>query len=144
MLKNRWLKVTIVVAVLILSIAVGTIYYYITTTVERTTAQLVQLALAKVFFFSILSYVLVWVARIYRAEAHNLVVNQHRQNALRTFETFIAASGDDSTKSAVLLQATQCIFSHQHTGFTSYEQDVTASPKVLEIIRSMMPSSSPS
>ena len=142
--KKQWLTATIVLAVFILTMASGAIYYYMTNAADRTTAQLVQLALAKLFFFSILSFALVWAARMYRAESHNLVVNQHRQNALRTFETFIAASGDESTKSAVLLQATQCIFSHQATGFVQYEQEVAASTKVLEIVRSMMPSSGPS
>ena len=142
--KERWLTATIALAALVFAVASGAIYYYMTSTVERTTAQLVQLGLAKVFLFSILSYVLVWTARMYRAESHNLVVNQHRQNALKTFETFVAASGDESTKSAVLLQATQCIFSHQATGFVQHEQEVATSPKVLEIVRSMIPSSGPS
>ena len=118
--KKQWLTVTIVLAIFILAMAFGAIYFYMTDTADRTTAQLVQIALAKVFFFSILSFALVWAARMHRAESHNRVVNQHRQNALKTFETFITASGDESTKSAVLLQATQCIFSHQATGFVQY------------------------
>ena len=85
--------------------------------------------------FSILSYIVVWSGKIYKAHKHNYVVNRHRQNALSSFETFIKATSDDATKNAVLIQATQSIFVPQHTGYIGYESDILSSPQILEIIK---------
>jgi hypothetical protein len=78
----------------------------------------------------------VWCGKSYRAYRHNAVVNRHRQNALATFEAFAKAASDAETKNAVLLQATQCIFSPQQTGYVSGEPE-TAMPQVLEIVRNV-------
>ena len=68
---------------------------------------------------------------------HNFVVNQHRQNALTSFETFAKAANDDQTKSAVLLQATNCIFSPQASGYADSAVEAPGSPRIMEIIRNM-------
>src|SRR5882724_4341617 len=86
-------------------------------TPDYTPAQSVQLVIAKIIIFSVLLSATLWAGRIYRATRHNQVVNKHRQNALSTFETFTKAASDDATKSAVLLQATNCIFSPQQSGY---------------------------
>lgn len=102
------------------------------------TAVVVQLTVAKIIGFSILFSAVLWAGRIYRAHRHNYVVNKHRQNALSTFEAFAkAASGDSETKNAVLLQATQCIFNPQATGYLGQEKDSDGHSSVLEIFRSM-------
>lgn len=100
------------------------------------TSVAVQLALAKLIAFSLLFSAVLWAGRIYRAHRHNYVVNKHRQNALSTFEAFAKATeGDTATKNAVLLQATQCIFSPQTTGYLSQEKESEGSTQILEVIR---------
>jgi hypothetical protein len=79
---------------------------------------------------------MIWTGRIYRAYKHNAVVNRHRANALATFEAFAKAASDMETKNAVLLQATQCIFAPQQTGYVSGEPETTM-PPVLEIVRNL-------
>ena len=76
--------------------------------------------------------------RNYKSHKHNEVVNRHRHNALTTFETFsTAASGDEQTKNAVLLEATRSIFSNQSTGYSNTDRDVEVpANKVFEIFRS--------
>lgn len=135
----KWLAATGAFALAILGYGVWNAYYYMTHALDMPTAQWVQVAISKLVIFSVLYFGLVWVGRMYRAESHNWVINQHRQNALSTFETFVKAASDDQTKNAVLLQATQSIFSHQPSGFAQRDQEVTSSPQVLEIIRNMMP-----
>ena len=98
-------------------------------------SQMLQLAISKVVVFSILITATVWAGRIYRAHRHNEVLNRHRQNALTTFETFAAAASDQQVKDAVLLQATQCIFLPQATGYTSPEPESASLPQVHEFIR---------
>lgn len=105
--------------------------------VDLTTAETIQLAIAKVILFSLLFSALVWVGRVYRSHRHNFVVNKHRQNALASFETFAQAAQDEQTKSAVLLQATNCIFAPQSSGYSDSSTEAPSSPSVVEIIRSM-------
>jgi len=108
----------------------------------RTLPDTIQFVAARIILFGILSYALVSAVRIYRAEAHNQVVNAHRHHALSTFETFTAASSDNATRNAVLMQATQCIFSHRPSGFGQREDDVAPQSQVLELTRNVLPKSS--
>jgi hypothetical protein len=94
-----------------------------------------QVIVAKVLLFSILLSAIVWCGRMYRAHRHNAVVNRHRQNALSSFETFVQSTGDEQTKNAVLVQATQSIFAQQPSGYSSQDPDTTGPAQILEILR---------
>ena len=51
-----------------------------------------------------------------------------------------AASADEQTKNAVLLQATKCIFSAQNTGYLGQpDKDSEGGPQILEVWRSLSP-----
>lgn len=93
-----------------------------------STSQSIQTAIPKLFIFSLLLTSSVWCGKTYRAYRHNAVVNRHRQHALSTFQAFAQAAIDPATKDAVLLQATQCIFSQQPTGFIQIEPESTSLP----------------
>lgn len=134
---KRWLIATIIFAGLTLAFGIGSFVYYLNSLASLTVFQSVQLAVTKLILFSILFTGLLWTGRIYKAQRHNHVVNKHRQNALSTFETFAKAASDEQTKSAVLLQATQCIFSAQHTGFITHDSESSGYPQILEIVRNM-------
>jgi hypothetical protein len=97
--------------------------------------QALQVAVAKVVLLSILFTATIWIGRMYRSHRHNAVVNKHRSNALRTFETFAKATTDDPTKNAVLIKATECIFSPQQTGYISHEAETGGAAQVVEIVR---------
>ena len=98
----------------------------------------IQLVAARLLVFGILSYSVVWAGRMYRSQAHNQVVNKHRSDALRTFETFAEATSDAATKNVILVQATQCIFSHRPSGFGQQDNDVAPSSHMLELTRGMI------
>jgi len=145
---NRWLIATIV------AISVATIfgvYSYtritsqaaVTPSVMTSGEQvnpvsnllLIQLTVAKLVVFSFLLSAVFWLAKIYRANRHNFVINKHRQNALSTFEAFVKSTEDPQMKDAVLLQATQCIFGPQPTGYITQDSESDGYSKVLEIVR---------
>jgi hypothetical protein len=106
-----------------------------------STAQSVQLTIAKVAILSTIFTVAVASGRVYRSHRHNYVINQHRRNALRTFQAFVnAPEADAQTKNAVLLEATRCIFSQQPTGYIASEQENSPS-QILEIVRQLNPRS---
>ena len=72
----------------------------------------------------VLSPIYVWLNRSiknYTAQKHLEVINTHRQNALETFDTFVAAAAGDNreTRDAVLLSATEAIFDANQTGYLS-------------------------
>jgi len=93
--------------------------------------------LPRVVVISILSFGLIWSARNFAASRHNFVINRHRQNALSTFETFVKAAGDEQTKNAVLVQATQSIFSPQASGYSKGETEPKQGSQIVEIVRGL-------
>ena len=135
---GKWLTAVIVLAsitALLTVVNVWTVFQL--RLVDLTTAETIQLVIAKVILYSLLLSALVWASRVYRSHQHNFVVNQHRQNALASFETFAEAAQDNQTKSAVLLQATNCIFAPQASGYADSSAEAPGSPQVMEIIRDM-------
>ena len=137
--KGRWwLVATVILAALTVLFGFLSISYYVDKITSLSTAQAVQVGLSKLVILAVLYFGLVWAGKIYKAQQHNYVVNQHRHNALNTFETFVKATEDEQTKNAVLIQATQSIFSPQHSGFTAQEKEISTSPQILEIFRSFM------
>ena len=98
----------------------------------------IQMTTVKLFVFGVLSYIILMAGRAYRAAAHNQVVNEHRRDALETFQTFVKATSDEGTKDAVLVQATHSIFSHRPSGFGQQESDAMPPAHMLELTRSVM------
>lgn len=130
-----WLVTTGILAGATLLYGAWNVWYYMTHTTDYTINQSIQVAIAKLVIFGVLYYAVVWCGRTYRAQMHNYVINQHRQNALSTFETFVKAASDAQVKDAVLMQATQSIFAPQHSGFSEQERTSEGSPKIFEIVR---------
>lgn len=135
--SKTWLKATIGFGLVTFFYGVSTTIYFLFWPPTLTPSQSVQVAVSKLILFSILSFATVWAGRIYKAHWHNYIVNKHRQNALSTFETFVKAASDDQTKNAVLLQATQSIFSQAHSGFSTTESDGGGPTQILELVRSV-------
>jgi hypothetical protein len=96
------------------------------------TPYLIQLGVSKLAVLSLFYYVTVWASRNYRTHLHNQTVNRHRHNALRTFDAFLAAAHDRSTKDAVLVQVTQSIFAPQATGHIAPEADGAGPASLIE------------
>lgn len=134
--SRKWLIATVIMASITFIFALvsfGSLFHPTFQTIN--TPQAIQFTVAKLIIFSVLFTMLIWTGKIYRSHQHNYVINKHRQNALSTFETFVKAANDDQTKSAVLLQATQCIFSPQQSGYVAQDGEIMNYPQVLEIIR---------
>ena len=131
---KKWLKyLTIIIAVTIIA-AIGMAFLGL---LFKENAEIVQFTITKIVVLTALFYGLALTNRNYRAHKHNAIMNKHRQNALNTFETFSgAASADDQTKNAVLIETTHSIFSNQQTGYLRSEGDSDSNSKIIEIIKS--------
>lgn len=82
----------------------------------------------KVVLLSLLSFGVGWCVRNYGAAQHNVVVNRHRANALKTFRAFVNAASGPAIQDAVLMEAARSIFSQHISGFSSGEELQPASP----------------
>lgn len=91
---------------------------------------------SRLLVLSVIFFGMGWCAKNYRAQRHNEVVNRHRQNALRTFETFAVAATEPVTKDAVLLAATKSIFEAQSSGYLTGEPEKIPSSTVIEVLKS--------
>lgn len=90
----------------------------------------VQVIAAKIVFLSAATFGLVWCARNYKSHKHNQVVNEHRQHALSTFQTFADGARTDSVREAVLLAGAQAAFIGRPTGYEGGESDSGMSPSL--------------
>lgn len=95
----------------------------------------------------VLSPIYVWLNRSIKnhtAQKHLEIINVHRQNALETFDTFVAAAeGNRETRDAVLLAATKAIFDANQSGYLSTKTSgVDNTSPVQQIIKEVIPSKS--
>ncbi len=135
--SKNWLCATVVITAL--TIVWGFLAIFVIKVPDNaSSAQVLQFTIGKLIVLSALYYTLVWSAKNYNAHRHNYVINKHRQNCLNTFETFVKAAGNDAeTKNAVLLQATQSIFSSQSSGYVHKDSESESPNKFIEIMRSV-------
>lgn len=104
---------------------------------EASASGIVSAAIPRLVIVSILTFGIIWSARNFARNRHNMVVNRHRRNALSTFETFVKASSDPQTKDAVLIQATRSIFAPQPSGYSSAQQEPRQGNQIVEILTRM-------
>lgn len=101
----------------------------------ENTYDAIQLSISKVLIFSVIAYMLFLSSKNFLNHKHNAIVNKHRQNALMTHTALVEASGDEGVRDAVLLQAANCIFSPQSTGYTQTgESEASNQKSMIEIL----------
>lgn len=128
-----WLKSTLVVTVVTLSVAIGFVVLSFKYT-PATTAVAIQYVVSKIILLSTLSFGIFWCAKNYKSSKHNETLNKHRANALMTFRAFVEGSEDQTIKDAILLQTSQAAFSNRPTGYESQEKEAQTINPVVEIL----------
>lgn len=101
----------------------------------QSTGEVVREIGGRFVILTLFAFALGFTVRQYASSKHNETVNLHRQNALRTFETFVSATHDDETKDAVLLEATRSIFAAQPSGFLRSGKEAESPSTIIEVIR---------
>ena len=134
----------------LLAVGFGIIFWKLLTDIGSLASQENQLSMilsnlfAKGFYLSLIFLFLNRTIKNFAAEKHLEVTNIHRQNALETFDTFVAAAeGNRETRDAVLLAATKAIFDANQSGYlsTKTSSSDSASP-VQQIIKEVIPTKS--
>jgi hypothetical protein len=100
--SKSWLITTGVLAGLTLGITL-LLYWILPIGSEATVPQIVQVLSTKVIVITIFFTATLWAGKMYKATMHQMVVNKHRANSLRTFQAFMKASNETSTRDAVLM-----------------------------------------
>ena len=105
-----------------------------------STASVVAYSVGKAALLTIAFTALLFAMRTFRSHQHNYVINKHRANAIKSFQAFASSpAADDATRAAVLLQAANCIYSHQSSGYTGRPE--AESPQIsgiAELVRAMV------
>lgn len=113
---TNWLRAATGLAAAALIVAVAMLWLH--PPVEASTPYLLQYTVTKLVVIGGLITGAIWCGSIYRALRHQIVVNRHRGNALKTFQAFTEAAGDNQdVRNAVLLETTRSIFAVVPSGF---------------------------
>ena len=103
---------------------------------EESLAPLLQVATTKLIVLGLLFSATIWCGRLYKATKHQAAVNEFRANGLKSFQAFVAATNDDATRNAVLLETTRAIFAHAQTGLIDAKAgDSEGSIRVVEVAK---------
>lgn len=97
--------------------------------------MLIQSNLTRILILTCMFYALTLCVRNYKSCRHNEIVNKHRENAISSFEAFVANSSTDAaTRDSILLEVTRTIFSNQPSGFIDTTKDESAG-NIVEIFK---------
>ncbi len=102
----------------------------VTLTNKTILFEFISYLILKSLLVSLSIYAVVFCAKNYRIQKHNYTINQHKAMSLfASVELLDNEKLTKATKELILIQATNTIFSHQHSGYNSKETDVN--PNVL-------------
>jgi len=132
---TKWLKTTVVLAgITLLSTII--LYFVLPISDTATTPQIIQVLSTKIILISIFFTATLWAGKMYKATIHQMTMNKHRSNSLRTFQAFTKASNNTTTRDAVLMEATKSIFSILPSGYIDNERSgATNNTSIIEVIK---------
>jgi hypothetical protein len=95
--------------------------------------------ISRFVLLSILLFLLSWSLRNYRAERHNILINQHKAMSIATA---VQLNGDESLKDTpkgeIILEAIRTVFSHQATGYDKSDSSDNAGVNVVNNIKEIV------
>ena len=132
---KRWLIATIVFA-LSTGFAAWIFWFLFSVPDFKDLPTLIQLILFKIIILGLLFTGTVWCGRLYKTAKHQEAVNEHRANALKTFQAFVEASKDPAVQDAVLMETTRSIFAITPSGYLGEADSRSDSgSRVVEVIK---------
>jgi hypothetical protein len=131
---KNWLHATAFLGTI--TLAAGVISFAIPLPAGASNAVALHLMSSKLVVLFTLLAATIWCGRIYKATLHQAAASKHRANALRTFEAFVKAAADETTRDAVLLETTRSIFAPGSSGYLDgADPTLDTGTKVLEIFK---------
>lgn len=130
---KNWLQATAALAGI--TVVAAVVSAFVPLPKDATNVTALHFMTSKLVALLVLLTATIWCGRIYKATLHQASLNQHRAHALTTFQAFVKAASDDSTKDAVLLETTRSIFSAGSSGYLDGAESSVDTTKVLEIFK---------
>jgi hypothetical protein len=93
-----------------------------------------QVFLAKILLLSFFSVVFYQVIKNYNANMHLYTLNKHRENSLKSFQSFVESTEDPKIRDTVLIQATKAIFEAGETGYVSSKDGNITGLETIKIV----------
>lgn len=112
---RKWFRGTVVLALLTLAASVVSVGMAYASPAGRSNE--LEMTAAKTLTVAVLTSATIWAGLNYRSHRHNAVVNEHRSDALGSFDAFWNAANTKEAKDAVLVQASNAIYLPQQSGF---------------------------
>jgi hypothetical protein len=132
---GNWLIATAILGAVTVAGAVAFPFIF-TATGDVFDMKTLQLFTSKLVALGGLFTAAIWCGHMYKATKHQAAINTHRGNALKTFQAFIAATTDDQTRNAVLMETTRSIFAMVNTGYLdAVENPGDGALKILEVVK---------
>ena len=136
---NKFLNYTVVFIIIIAIFAVGLLFFgVIPSTDNKITSEVLQALAYRLILFSVLFFALSFFAKNYLNERHNIVINKHREKAVKTFRVFTETQQSADVREKITLLAAYCIFGHQTTGFLKNNKDDDNNINIWSIIESVI------
>lgn len=136
--SKKWLRVTGLLAVGTVLVALAMWGF---TEEKLDQGQLVQKFGSKLVVLVFMFTATLWCGRIYKALRHQSASYRHRGLSLTTFQAFSEGAHDETTKNAVLMETTRCIFGNTSSGFIDQSSSGQDSDiKIIEVVKSMVSS----
>lgn len=131
---QTWLRYSLYAAAVTLGFALLTsVTYRVPWLSPQNPIEAAQLITSKLIIFGILSYASFVCVRNFLSHKHNKVVNEHRQNSLLTYKSFVEAAPSLASREIVLTHAAASVFTPQETGYIKQEE-AAGGRSVLEMI----------
>lgn len=133
--SKRWFQASIILFIILLDYLVLLFFYSNGLPDTETTASIIKDSVLRILTLGVLTLALTQSIKNFNTNKHLQVVNEHRQNALSTFNIFTSSTSDPEVKSAVLLQATKAIFETGQTGYLSKESKTNYSLNISDVFK---------
>jgi hypothetical protein len=134
--SRYWLGATILSVVVSIAVMVTLLFGPNAVPTDVSQGEALYHVASRLLVAGVVYFLVLWAARNYMANRHNAVVNRYRHNALATYEVFVkAAEVDPHIKNAVLLHASQAIYSAQASGYISKESLPQIPTNILDLVK---------
>lgn len=142
--SKTWLTVAVILSLLIavfipLSLSQDWFNISYTGVINGQESQLINYPnlITKIFFVSFLLYIVSFCYKQYSIKKHLQTLNNHRKNALNSYNFFANSIGSEDTASrnALMLQVAKTIYEHSNSGYLSTKQAEGSTSSIVEFTK---------
>jgi hypothetical protein len=130
---KNWLIATGILGGITLVSSIGFLFLTLQPNSSYATVQIIT---TKLIILGLLFTGTLWCGRIYKALMHQVTVNRHRANSIKTFQAFNQAASNDASRDAVLMETTKAIFGQGTTGYLDKESGSSGDQlRIVEMVK---------